>query len=518
MQRQLVTFFENEIAPWEFNYCAVEVSCDTSSGVAVDLWFNAVADKDEVFSRLSSALDGKANSYFSIDLEVGSATTTSSAMPVLQARRRLAEMFTLYLTMDGYSPSVPTTASPTTASTSNRPTLPITTQTTTSEGSTTLDTDNSGVVEQPEEEEQTMYIIIIVIIIVVIVIVVVIVVIVINKNKKKKKNRIIPTNVNLDNKKAQPEEDKKPDIGPGVALADEEMKEFNRLLALPIGEELFKAIQAANAIGAPVVKGADIDMLTTSVHEADHPEVKRQLLSGCCSLPATHDLRDKLFLTAARKGQVETVQMMHAAGANVNTKDRVGNTALHYASMAEKHQLIRFLLDNGAELTENERGEPPKIPRRIFVGGAYKDVEEALRLMSELGASSFSVKKDAQGYCIMDGTCAVTGLKQSDLDHFNTVAQQALIGLAGSVGFSENDTMSSVKQLEWVDDDHPYIMKWSVRYEDASADKNTKIEKLVNEVSVSRKVLCLCILGLKCIRWDSRMTHVHGFLCLGIVT
>ena len=356
-----------------------------------------------------------------------------------------------------------------------------------------LDTpDNNVGPTDPGEDDEDMTIIFIIIGVILLLIIIIIVIIIVLRNKKKrKKNRVMPTAVpdGPASKKTGGEDGegaagtKAPDLGPGVTLAQEELREFNRLLALPMGDELLQAIRAANALNAPIVAGADIDLLTTAVQENDVAEVKRQLLSGCCSLPATHPFMHRLFLTAARKGQLDEMQMLWAAGADVNQTDRAGNTALHYAGMMEREDLIRWLLDNGAEVAENGRGEPPKIPRHIFVGGKYADAEEALRLLEAGGHTAFTVEKDAQGYCVLRGTCAVAGLREGDLDKFNVVAQHAFIRLAAGAGFTESDTMAAVKKVEFAGGDAPYIMSWSMRHEDTSASKNAMVGKLLQEVS-----------------------------------
>ena len=402
-----------------------------------------------------------------------SSTATSSTATSSSTTGTSSSTSTLMSTSSSSEAAVLTT-------TTTLPALSTGTTTTTTDPNDPSNSAGNNPLGGDDDEDTLLLIIIIVVVILVIVIIIVVIVLVKNKKKRSRKNRILPQNVPTgDNDLAK---SKKPDLGPGVTLEQEELKEFNRLLALPMGDELLKAIKAANALNAPIVAGADVDLLMNAVTENDVAEVKRQLLSGCCSLPATHPFMHKLFLTAARKGQFEMVQMLWAAGADINQTDRVGNTALHYVSMAEKEDIIKFLLEKGAEISENHRGEPPRIPQSIFVGGAFPEAEEALRLLNAGGHSAFSVKKDAQGYCVMEGTCAISGLQKSDLDQFNIVAQQALIGVAAGAGYNESDTMSSVKKIEFAGDDGPYVMQWRMRYEDSSAKKNALIEKLVQEV------------------------------------
>ena len=62
------------------------------------------------------------------------------------------------------------------------------------------------------------------------------------------------------------------------------------------------------------------------------------------------------LLQAARGGQVETVQKLLAQGVAINTRDDKGNTALILAVTYRQPNVVRILLDRGADpaLVNNE--------------------------------------------------------------------------------------------------------------------------------------------------------------------
>lgn len=60
-------------------------------------------------------------------------------------------------------------------------------------------------------------------------------------------------------------------------------------------------------------------------------------------------------------GNIQIVRLLLKAGANVNAKNSVGDTALHTAARTRNKELIAFLLENGADKNiKNKKGETPR--------------------------------------------------------------------------------------------------------------------------------------------------------------
>ena len=79
---------------------------------------------------------------------------------------------------------------------------------------------------------------------------------------------------------------------------------------------------------------------------------------------------------AARKGDKAEVEALLAKGADVNAKDKSGNTPLHVASENGKKDIAELLLDKGADV--NARGEYGKTPLHSPSGNDKKDIVELL--------------------------------------------------------------------------------------------------------------------------------------------
>jgi len=72
------------------------------------------------------------------------------------------------------------------------------------------------------------------------------------------------------------------------------------------------------------------------------------------SLPKFKERRQRYFASAATAGSVHRMQLLHLAGANVNSRGASG-TPLFLASGEGRLNAVRYLLDEGADV--NLRGE-----------------------------------------------------------------------------------------------------------------------------------------------------------------
>lgn len=75
--------------------------------------------------------------------------------------------------------------------------------------------------------------------------------------------------------------------------------------------------------------------------------------------PATYRAPDgdRLIHIAALRGDADTVELLLAAGEDINAKGDMGDTPAHYAAMGEHRHLFDLLLARGADQSvENEFG------------------------------------------------------------------------------------------------------------------------------------------------------------------
>lgn len=85
--------------------------------------------------------------------------------------------------------------------------------------------------------------------------------------------------------------------------------------------------------------------------------------------------------TAARDGDLPTVQALVAQGADVNAVDANGSTALHFAADRGRTEVVRFLLDRGANVNaKSQSGSTP------LLFAAKSGSLETIRLLLDRGA------------------------------------------------------------------------------------------------------------------------------------
>src|SRR5215831_2206164 len=101
--------------------------------------------------------------------------------------------------------------------------------------------------------------------------------------------------------------------------------------------------------------GADIkarnDMDATALLWAASDPVKARLLieRGADVTVASRQGRTPLMVAAARKGAAAIVELLLAKGADVHTKDLLGNTALTLAARAGDLETVNLLMAKGAD-------------------------------------------------------------------------------------------------------------------------------------------------------------------------
>ena len=132
---------------------------------------------------------------------------------------------------------------------------------------------------------------------------------------------------------------------------------------------------------------------------------------------------------AAQRGDVAALRRALAAGAPVDARDGHGRTALHVASFARRHEVIRALAQAGADLgaLEADRYDAVTI-------AAVADDEATLALLVQLGASASRVTSRYDGTALIaaahlghDGVVRALIRAGAPLDHVNNLHWTALI-------------------------------------------------------------------------------------------
>src|SRR6266851_2529080 len=77
-------------------------------------------------------------------------------------------------------------------------------------------------------------------------------------------------------------------------------------------------------------------------------------LAMVSSMPKFKERRQKYFAAAAATGSLHRMQLLHMAGANVNDRGN-GSTPLFLAAGEGRLDAVRYLLDEGADVNARER-------------------------------------------------------------------------------------------------------------------------------------------------------------------
>jgi len=81
---------------------------------------------------------------------------------------------------------------------------------------------------------------------------------------------------------------------------------------------------------------------------------------------------------AAYGGDIEAVKEVLAAGADVNTKDRVGRTPLHSAAGEGHKEVVKLLIAEGADVNAKLDGDGGATPLHSAAGEGHKEIVELL--------------------------------------------------------------------------------------------------------------------------------------------
>lgn len=90
------------------------------------------------------------------------------------------------------------------------------------------------------------------------------------------------------------------------------------------------------------------------------------------SLAAPPDLLD-----AARKGDLKRIQKLLDSGADINQRDNTGFTALHWAAMTNKQDVVKLLIQKKADINAREF-QYQLSPLDVARSRGFKDMVELL--------------------------------------------------------------------------------------------------------------------------------------------
>eukprot|EP01102_Stenamoeba_stenopodia_P003224 TRINITY_DN1315_c0_g1_i2.p1 TRINITY_DN1315_c0_g1~~TRINITY_DN1315_c0_g1_i2.p1 ORF type:complete len:148 (+),score=44.55 TRINITY_DN1315_c0_g1_i2:2-445(+) len=78
---------------------------------------------------------------------------------------------------------------------------------------------------------------------------------------------------------------------------------------------------------------------------------------------------------AAKTGDLEAVKKHLETGADINFKDRQGNTALHMAALFGHREIVHFLLEKGANktITNNYKETPEEVANGMVLAEEIRD-------------------------------------------------------------------------------------------------------------------------------------------------
>jgi len=137
--------------------------------------------------------------------------------------------------------------------------------------------------------------------------------------------------------------------------------------------------------------------------------------------------KDVLLIRAARSGDIKRVQALLAAGADANTSDHDGTTALMFAALAGYTEIVRLLLAQGADIN---------MPRKLFgVTALMLAAKSKLALYRHWSKQGRSAKNDDGSIALMAAAlkgdadiansleCWCRHQKDKDEDTLNLAAQ-----------------------------------------------------------------------------------------------
>jgi len=137
----------------------------------------------------------------------------------------------------------------------------------------------------------------------------------------------------------------------------------NTLARKPETEDSLRLLKLLHKHGVPLEK-FDRRNVTPLYQAADtgNIETVKFLLKNNVApdTKTTNFAEDTAFMTACKSKNLEIAAILLKHGADPNTRDKQGNTALHNAANTAQFETLKFLCENGADLSAvNDQGETP---------------------------------------------------------------------------------------------------------------------------------------------------------------
>ncbi len=130
-----------------------------------------------------------------------------------------------------------------------------------------------------------------------------------------------------------------------------------RILAIPEGFTIKEAYAAAVLVVSAI---ADILIMETAPGKAMLSRREEALGDRLKDKKYVQSTLNEILRNAANSGDISRVSKALAAGADVNAKDKDGNTSLHYAVKGGKIEAVKILISAGADV--NIKGQRNKTP------------------------------------------------------------------------------------------------------------------------------------------------------------
>jgi ankyrin repeat protein len=115
----------------------------------------------------------------------------------------------------------------------------------------------------------------------------------------------------------------------------------------------------------------------------------------------THALKGIQWITAAEKGEVNTIRTLANEGFDINFTDQFLNTAAHWAAFYNQCEVIRLLILLGCDL--NRQADGGDTPLHL---AAFRNNFEVVKCLIQAGADPFVEQKrntTAKQYAIDEG-------------------------------------------------------------------------------------------------------------------
>eukprot|EP01112_Ceratiomyxa_fruticulosa_P012947 TRINITY_DN3612_c0_g1_i2.p1 TRINITY_DN3612_c0_g1~~TRINITY_DN3612_c0_g1_i2.p1 ORF type:complete len:160 (-),score=34.53 TRINITY_DN3612_c0_g1_i2:191-670(-) len=100
--------------------------------------------------------------------------------------------------------------------------------------------------------------------------------------------------------------------------------------------------------------------LTFAISGAQNINIVEYLIDAGANVNHANATGATPLILAAEKGNFSIVQYLLSHDANVNASDNEGRTALHYASIKSNEHIVHYLIKNGANIfAQDKKGKSP---------------------------------------------------------------------------------------------------------------------------------------------------------------